>query len=419
MPQETLTLPADRDILSTRVKILVLIAVFLGWMFDGLEMAIMPQIASVALKQLGGPANVAFWQQVMGAAFLFGAALGGLVFGWLGDKIGRVKAMSASIFAYSLLTAALYFVQTPLQMATLRFVASIGMGGEWALGVALVMEVWDAKYRPLLAGLIGAASNVGFVIIGGVGILWPATESSWRFIVLSGAAPALLTFFIQLYIPESPKWKREQIIKPSRPLAELFSRKHLPVALLSICFCSVALLGTWGAVQNIPSWVSFMPNSPLRGKGYVQLVSGIGAVTGCIIAPLVAAALNRRIAYFLLCLFSLISCEVLFFGFTDYGLGLLAMVFLAGGVSAAFYGWIPLYLPELFPTRVRTTAQGISYNFGRILAGVGTIFSGQIGLAGGSQAAYAKIGQILCGVYLIGMILIWFAPETKGKPMPD
>ncbi len=176
------------------------------------------------------------------------------------------------------------------------------------------------------------------------------------------------------------------------------------------------MLGTWGAVQKIPAWVG-APNFPGRtpsAQGNVQMALGLGAIFGCLIAPLVAAWLNRRIAYFLLCLGSLIACQVLFTQFTEYNLGFLAMSFLVGGVTAAVYGWLPLYLPELFPTRVRATAQGISFNFGRIFAGVGGI-----GLGGSVPGGYAKMGAVVSLIYVLGLVLIWLAPETKGKPLPE
>src|SRR3954471_13541696 len=145
------------DAVSTAVKKLdsakwlVLLAAFMGWMFDGLEMGIFPQISRPALTALLHDASqMGWWNQFIAAMFLWGAAVGGLVFGWLGDRVGRVKAMSMSILIYSAFTGLLYFVHSPGQMATLRFIAAIGMGGEWALGVALVMEVWDAKHRPIL-----------------------------------------------------------------------------------------------------------------------------------------------------------------------------------------------------------------------------------------------------------------------------
>ena len=423
-------LPAGQSLLSesTEVaqsgKMLVLLAAFLGWMFDGLEMGIFPQIARPALQNLLSSKSLSpeklketikFWNVVIDALFLFGAAFGGLAFGWLGDKIGRVKAMSMSILVYSAFTGLLFFVQSPLQIAILRFTAAIGMGGEWALGVALVMEVWDARHRPMLAGLIGAASNVGFVLVGVIGVYFPVTETSWRWVVLAGAAPAAITFLIQRYVPESHKWEAAQKQAPSKPLTELFgNRKLMMTTLLAICFASIALLGTWGAVQKIPSWVDIeVKNAPIRGKGYAQITSGVGAIIGCLLAPLMAAALNRRIAYFLLCLGSLASCLILFRGFTRYGLGFLAMVLVCGGFSAAFYGWLPLYLPELFPTRVRATAQGIAFNSGRILAAVGSISLSY------ATVNYAKMGQAVSLIYLVGMVVIWFAPETKGKPLPD
>src|SRR5204863_1216364 len=108
---------------------------------------------------------IGHWTSIIIAAFLLGAAVGGVVFGWLGDRIGRVRAMSLSILTYSIFSGACYFVHSPAQFGALRFIAALGMGGEWALGVALVMESWPRDKRPLLAGIIGAASNVGFVLI--------------------------------------------------------------------------------------------------------------------------------------------------------------------------------------------------------------------------------------------------------------
>jgi MFS family permease len=396
-------------------KWLVLLAAFLGWMFDGLEMGIFPQISRPAVTELlhGNVQHLGFWNNFIAAMFLWGAALGGLVFGWLGDKIGRVKAMSMSILIYSAFTGLLYFAHSIAYLAIMRFIAAIGMGGEWALGVALVKEVWDAKHRPYLAGLIGAASNVGFVLISLLGAQIHVGPSNWRFVVLAGAAPALLTFVIQLFVPESHKWKESQTIERSRPLTEIFHDRRLRgITLLSICLASVALLATWGAVQNIAPWAGGMLHKSPSAIGVAGMTIGLGAIVGCLIAPVIAAVLNRRVAYFLLCLGSFIACQVLFRYFTDYTWGFLAMAFIVGGITAAFYGWMPLYLPELFPTRVRATAQGVAYNFGRIAAGIGAV-TGATGRAG-----YADIGIVITFIYLLGMVIIWFAPETKGKPLP-
>ena len=403
---------------ASSAKWLVLLAAFLGWMFDGLEMGIFPQISRPALTELlKGTADfdraMGWWNQFIAAMFLWGAATGGLVFGYLGDKIGRVKAMSISILIYSLFTGLLYFANSPHYIAGMRFVAAIGMGGEWALGVALVMEVWDAKYRPILAGLIGAASNVGFVMISALGATIKVDQTNWRYMVLAGAGPAVLTLLIQVFVPESHKWKESQKVAPSKPMRELFGNRKLALTtLLAICFASVALLGTWGAVQNIPTWAGGMKSKTPSAIGFSGIVLGLGAIVGCLLAPMIAAALNRRIAYFLLCLGSLISCELMFNNFDDYTWGFLGMAFVVGGMSAAFYGWLPLYLPELFPTRVRATAQGVAFNFGRIAAGIGAI-TGALG------KNFAQIGVYVSLIYAVGMVIIWFAPETKGKPLPE
>src|SRR4051812_9893495 len=280
MPDDSV-LTLDRPaaaISSSTAKWLVLTAAFLGWMFDGLEMGIFPLIARSALGKLlatGADENtIKWWHQIIDACFLFGAAAGGLVFGWLGDRIGRVRAMAFSILVYSGFTGLLYFAHSPAQIAVLRFIAAIGMGGEWALGVALVMEVWDAKHRPILAGLIGAAANVGIFLVGLIGYLIKVDQNNWRLFAIVGAAPALLTFVIRLFVPESERWQSAQAAGKSKPLTELFGDRELTKrALLSIVFASVALLGTWGAVQKIAAWASDpkMPGTNAHAAGNTQM----------------------------------------------------------------------------------------------------------------------------------------------------
>src|SRR5688572_12461395 len=229
-------------------------------MFDGLEMGIFPLIARPALQEMQAGAGVVSesfvgqWMGTITALFLVGAALGGLVFGWLGDKIGRVRAMSMAILVYSLFTGLGYFVQTPLQLGILRFIAALGMGGEWSLGVALVAEVWPEKHRPLLAGVIGAAANVGFILIAVVGVFFSITTASWRVVLLIGAAPALLTFFIRLFVPESHRWEEAAKAGKRQPLRELIRGGNLKTLLIAAGLGGVALVGSWGSVQWLPLW---------------------------------------------------------------------------------------------------------------------------------------------------------------------
>jgi MFS family permease len=294
------------------------------------------------------------------------------------------------------------------------------MGGEWSLGVALVMEVWPEKHRPLMAGIIGAAANVGFVLIAIIGVFFTVTIDSWRWVALVGAAPALLTFIIRMFVPESERWHAAVKASPTktRPLSEVLSMPLLKHTLIAIMLSSIALIGTWGSVQWLPLWADKLAGAANpAAKAYTGFASGIGAVIGCLLGAWFGGFVTRRMGYFLLCLGSLVTCQWLFRGFDSFGTSFLAMTFVVGGLTAAFYGWLPLYLPELFPTRVRATGQGLSYNSGRIFAAIGALQMGA--LMQTFQGSYARAGAIITLIYVLGMAAIWLAPETKGKPLPE
>lgn len=403
---------------------LVLFAALLGWMFDGLEMGLFPIAARPALIDLmkishGREAIVAEWISYLTALFLLGAACGGVLFGWLGDKLGRVRSMALSILSYSIFTGCCYFATQPWQLGVCRFASSLGMGGEWALGVALVMECWPERLRPVLAGVIGAAGNAGYLLIAALAMTFKVTPESWRWTMLAGALPALLAFFVIILIPESNRWKESVKTGPVKPFREIFGTKLLWPTLLATTFATIALIGTWGAVTGfLPSWADQLagPQNPYA-KGTVQFVVSIGAIIGCFVAPIIGGRFGRRPTYFGLCVFSLVVCGFLFFKLREYNFLFLVMAGLAGCGTASFYGWLPLYLPELFPTRVRTTGQGLSYNFGRILAAVGVLCTGQ--LMHFFNGSYPHACGTIILVYVIGMVLIWLAPETKGKPLPE
>jgi MFS family permease len=390
-------------------------------MFDGLEQGVMPLIARPALQDLLKVENdqqLGVWMGWLTAVFLVGAAGGGLVFGWLGDRYGRVRAMMLSILAYSLFTGCSYFAQSTWQLAGFRFFAALGMGGEWSLGVALVMECWPEKYRPILASAIGVAANAGFGLLGALGTAIEVTRASWRWVMLAGAVPALLTLFIARYVPESESWKKSVRTVRTKPVREVFSKNLRKTTLLGICFAAVALIGTWGSVQWLPAWADQLTHGGLaRAKGQTQTLIAAGAVLGSFFGPLVGSRLGRRPAYFLLCLSSLVLCGCLFRFVHGYGSVFLLMSFMVGAATASFYGWLPLYLPELFPTRVRATGQGVCYNSGRILAAAGAVQMGH--LLKYYEGSYARAGATITLVYALGLALIWLGPETKNKPLPQ
>jgi MFS family permease len=405
---------------NQRDQWLVLIAAFLGWMFDGVEQGVFPLVARPALQDLlktSSDALIGPWMGYITAVFLLGAACGGFLFGWIGDRAGRVRAMIYSILAYSLFTGCCYFAASPLQLAAFRLLGAVGMGGEWSLGVALVMESWPEGKRPLLAAAIGAAANVGFGLIGALGMALHVTRGSWRWVMLAGAAPAILALFVARYVPESERWKQASKSSNSRPALDIFSGTLRRVTLLGIVFAAIALIGTWGSVQWLPSWADQLTHGNSRyAKGLTQLLIAAGAVVGCCIGPWIGARMGRRPAYFLLCLASLIACGAMFRRVGEYGPVFSIMTFVVGVATAAMYGWLPLYLPELFPTAVRATGQGVCYNSGRVFAAVGAVQMGQ--LLRYYDGSYARAGATITLVYAAGLLLIWLAPETKGRPLP-
>ncbi len=493
---------------SSAGRWMALAAALLGWMFDGFEMGLFPLIGGPALADLLGPtgsANAAGWFGAIIAVFLVGAATGGVFFGWLGDRIGRVRAMSLSILTYAIFTGLCGFATEAWHIAALRFVASLGMGGEWSLGVALVNEIWPRKSRALVAGLIGAAANMGFLIVGvlsigltrfisnvhdlllGIGL--PQTmvdtllaNSAWRFLMISGALPALLVFFIRLFVPESKRWEHERArgatshwansdligvflggaaalviiwswspVGTSIPIATVVTVICLAVSLAGFLYpvrqylsravsagslrpgterlvvrnmlfgaalAGVALLGTWGSIQWASRWAFQLEPDPSRlSREYTQIASAFGAIVWTILAALAAGRFGRRITYAALCAGSILSCLLLYQANDRFDGFFLFSIFLAGGVTAAFYGWFPLYLPELFPTAVRATGQGFAYNFGRILAAIGGLQTATLmGLFGGS---FPMAGSVLTVFYAVGFVIIWFGPETRGKALPE
>jgi hypothetical protein len=203
--------------------------------------------------------------------------------------------------------------------------------------------------------------------------------------------------------------------------------------LLGACLAGVPLLGTWGSLQWAPKWAiavaKFSPEAPgaLYAKELTQIATAGGAIFGTILAALAAGRFGRRITYFILCIGSFASLVYMYRGNDVFGAQLLTSAFVAGGVTAAFYGWFPLYFPEIFSTSIRATSQGFAYNFGRVLSAVGSLqtavltayFAQGLALERRDVDGLASAGATLAGIYLVGLLIIWLGPETRGKPLPD
>jgi len=502
--------------ISARARWLALTAALLGWMFDGLEMGLFPLVGRPALQELLGPETdekvVGSWFAVINAGFLIGAATGGVLFGWLGDRIGRIRAMTFSVLVYAGSSGLCAFSAEPWHLAALRFTGALGMGGEWALGVALVMEMWPNRSRAWLAGLIGAFGNFGYLLLacvalslnriaaelpGYLGALGLSADAAvyltrygnWRLLMLVGALPSVLTLFIRLMVPESQKWTAERKAgKPSNwssydllvvlvgavfgagvlslwvldginwpvkivgtlgglavmatcylfPARQYLRRSGLSVVerrhtlgrmLLAAGLSGVPLLATWGGVMWVYNWVGVLAPNNADAKPLTQLSSSLGAAIGCVLAALLGERIGRKPAYALMCVASAVTLYSFYTFNTQFNLTFILSAGVVGLITASFYGWLPLYLPELFKTGVRATGQGFGFNFGRVMASIGSLQTGALVVAFGGDAAtmtgaeigavYAKACSVAAGVYVLGLVLIAFAPETKGKPLPE
>lgn len=442
--------------LSFRQRVVVLVAAFLGWMFAGLEIALFVLIHRPAMISLmvddpvgGGLSQpgvideqlVKQWFAWYQAAFLFGAATGGWVFGLIGDRRGRTFSLASSVLCYSLFTGACYFARSPFELLILRFLACMGIGGAWPNTVALVAEAWPDASRPFLAGLLGTAANVGQVLMGAIGLSFDVTSTSWRWVLLVGAAPVVIGLWCLRGVPESARWLASRALrKPnaSGPLQELFRPPLRSRILLGILLGAIPVIGTAANAQWIIPWTDQVAAErsaassqsagtasssikPMKGdpkaKAWTQISRSSGAVFGSLLGGILATLLGRRTTYFVVSLMSLVASTVIFGWMNPLHPWFQIASFVFGLVGVIYFGWLPLYLPELFPTRVRATGAGISFNTGRVIAGCVVLGTGvMLGLV---QGDYAKIGLWTGAIYAVGMLIILFAPRTDGSGLKE
>ena len=408
--------------LSRAARIAVLAASFAGLLFDGWELGLMPIASLSVTKSLLGPAYTdaagGEWFAWLTAALMLGAAIGGIWLGNLGDRIGRVRAMAISILTYSAFAGLGAFVQTLDQMLLLRFLCGLGVGGMWPNGVALVSECWPNTSRPLISGIMGAGMNMGVLTLSQVARYHPISPDSWRWLFGWSALPAALGLMVLLALPESPKWlaSRGQTAKLASPFSELFRPPLLRVTLIGIALGAIPLVGAWSASKWVIPWADKMGGA--AQPGYKALTQGwwaLGSTLGSFFGGQIASYLGRRLTYFLISLGATLLTLTMFNLTAPLQSSFLAIVFSQGFVATLFFGWLPLYLPELFPTRVRATGSGVAYNSGRFVTAM-LVFAAA-GLVGLFKGDYAKVGSVCALVYALGMIAIRWAPDTTDKDL--
>ena len=412
----------------TRYQWLVLLICWLGWVFDIFDTALFNFAKGPMLTEmLGGPeAYKELGPQTEGTimmVFLVGWALGGLIFGILADRWGRTRTLIVTILIYSLFTGLTAYCTSIEQVTIVRFITALGLGGEWAAGAALVAEVFASGNRPLAAGLLQTAAAFGPALAAVANLQVPTGE--WRTLFLIGVAPAILVVLIRLVVKEPVKWSksREQYKGSwSAPLRELFGvGRWRRAVIVATIIGAVGIAGAGNASFWHPNLVEaaskgLSPEVIQQRKSEALFIFHIGTLLGVLVVPWLCALISRRAA--MLAFF--IGAPLSIFAYTTLGGSYEAllwlgpvMAFFAIGVSGAFV----LYFPELFPTRLRATGAGFAYNVGRVLASPFPWLTGMLigGMSG--QVLYGFAGAAL--IYVIGIVALPFAPETKGQPLPE
>jgi MFS transporter, SHS family, sialic acid transporter len=415
---------ADTATLSGSAKITVLIATFLALLFDGVELGLMP-VASLSVstsllgddftRDLGGR-----WFAWFTAALMLGAAIGGIALGNLGDRIGRSRAMGVCILFYSVFAGLGAWAQTQEQMLVLRFMVGLGVGGLWPNGIALASECWPGASRPLVSGAMMAGMNAGILMLSQMVRIWPITAESWRWIFYIAAMPAVLGVYVLLALPESPAWlaaksNQKSLVKKPAPLRDLFSKQLIRFTLIGIAVSCIPMIGAWSASKWMIPWADEVAKGIPSYKAATQGWWALGATLGSLAGAQLASWLGRRLSYCLISLATFAMTWSMFQLTAPLQPWFHTIVFIQGFAGTLFFGWLALSLPELFPTHVRATGSGLCYNSGRFATAGGVLIAGYLFSALGGQ--YPKVGAITACIYAVGIVAIWFAPETGRKQL--
>jgi len=402
--------------LHRNARVAVLAAAFLGLVFDGVELGLMPIAALSVSKGLLGPAYTANaggdWFAWFTAALMLGAAVGGVALGNLGDRIGRTRAMGISILFYSVFAALGGYVQTVEQMLILRFVVGLGVGGMWPNGMALVSECWPGASKPLVSGVMSAGLNTGILLLSQLARQWPITPDSWRWLFQLSGLPAALGIVVLLALPESPAWLASRSNSPKRtaPLRELFRPTLIRLTLAAIVISAIPMVGAWAASKWMIPWADKVAGAAnAQYKAATQGWWALGAAIGSLLGAQLAGWFGRRRSYLFISIGASALTIAMFQLTAPLQPGFHAVVFAQGLVATLFFGWLALYLPELFPVEVRATGSGLAYNSGRFATAAGVLGAGVLfGALGGD---YPRVGTICALIYALGVAAIWLVRE--------
>ena len=425
----------------------VLSVATMGWMFDTMAQQLFNLARNPAIRDLLGPnASAGTLAEQAGFAtsiFMIGWATGGVLFGVLGDRIGRAKTMMLTILVYSIFTGISVLSTSVWDFNVYRFLCGLGVGGQFAVGVALVAETMPVRARPYALGVVQAFSAVGNMMAAVAGIVLGQMQqsssigSAWRWEFVVGALPAPLAIVIFKKLKEPEQWLRARAEnKRMGSFSDLFSdprwRRN---AICGLLLAFAGVVGLWGI--GFFSYDLFRPvlektfrergltGAALAGTtttwiGITSLLQNFGAFLGIYAFTYLTHFTNRRTAFAL----SFVAAMGMT-AYTFWNLKSLSDVFwmvpLMGFCQLALFGGYAIYLPELFPTRLRSTGTSFCYNVGRFVAAAGPLTLGYLTsqVFAGTTEPMRYAGVTMCLVFLVGLAALPFAPETKGVPLPE
>lgn len=409
----------------------VFFATWAGWTLDGFDNAIYIYVIVAALTELlpasGLPADhahIARFGGLMFSLFMLGWACS-MVWGWFADRFGRVPAMCATIFIYSIFTGACGLASGIVSFAVFRFLTGFGIGGEWAAGAPLLQESVPEHLRVRLSGWLHTGTPIGF-LLASVTALFVLPHFGWRALFLIGTAPALLTVWLRAGVPESPRWT-EQRASAQDPVSwrELFGKGRAMTTWCAALMMTCLIFGLWSSTFWIPTLVSTWQRSlgqSAASAQYLGSLSGfimsLGTLAGCGGMPWIVrwfATRRRAAAFFFI---GAAMCNVFAYGIVVLMLKNLTlfmwMLPLLGFFTSGVFSLYTIWLPEMFPTMLRALGSGFAFSFGRIVGAVGPTLVGALAAAFGS---YPFAITLVSLIYVIGLPLVFLAPETAGKQL--
>jgi MFS family permease len=427
-----------------RVQWRALIAANLGWAFDGFEVFALILTVGAALRQLLDASQYQLIPAYAGAIIattVAGWGIGGLIGGVLADYIGRKRTMILAILAYSLMTGLSAFSWDWISFAVLRFLVGIAIGSEWATGASIMAELWPDHARGRGGALLQSGYPIGAVLASGAWlVLGDLGPGAWRYMFLVGVLPALLTFWIRRGIPESARWERSSERRQAArelhrkgatldgedaalnrfTLVDLFSEPAVRGRLIVTLLMSLSVtFGYWGVSTWAPNYVGSLATAAglpaQRWVALAGLMQNLGAMIGYFTFGFLADTFGRKPTTILYYAMSLVLTPVVFLWLPDLGLLLLAFA-VYGFFVQGLFSWMPIWLPELYPTRMRATAIAVCFNAPRLISWIGPLVAGTLIVKLGG---YGPAASIVGAFYILGALAAPFLPETKGMPLPD